>query len=1210
MRIIKPYGRSHIEPETTGRRRILRLNSAPHTARNIMEFAHSHDALIIAQWISIIDKIATKPAQGKGATDEQRKLRKALGDAAWRYLTDNGLLLGLTDESVKKKLALVWTSKIEPYGDAQYRPRRDKAGKEILPPSPKGRWYKRFVGDIAPQFVDATKVAEKIYEHLHQAEYRINETRPNKRQGLIAARAESISGNVLRRSKLTQNDESGWSKDDQENYAHAGNVAETILEAAKVRNDGKDGAHTRRVSRDLAAKQLFQHYARVFKNEDATSLSIKDARARHLGLFNLHMAVKDCYTRLLKNHRKNNIVPLLPKGMNELFALVDKMRTNRDLSALVRLGKVIHYQTFETTLRTKSGYVNNWPKDVSGSWFWTSDGQAEIKRNEAFVRVWRHIFALAAQTLRDWASPDGKIQGDILGKSKIDQAVGNNFSSENYLRKLDLLFGNRAKLFNGQGDEAFQKAVLHLALAKTSALRNASFHFTGRTGFHSSLLNLTTMNDDAAAFISVRKLWNEDQTEQNEQLRKTLRAAHCEYFFDERQNRALFDAVSNKEQGSLPLPRLKRILVRSENAWAVKGKPSLLPKPANRIELEQPARLCQYTTLKHLYERPFRLWLENCQMETVNDYINRAVDRTTEAARKLNARDKSEDERTLIIARAEHLPRLSEGDNIHDFFFALSAATATEMRVQRGYEADSEKAREQAEYIEDLKCDVVALAFADYLKESAFGFVSALSSDAPRPDTANCNLDDMSCPKVIETAENWQTVLYFLLHLVPVDEVGKLLHQVRKWEVLTIKAGNPKGSKQAVKHEAEDTSKRLQHALSLYLDMHDAKFEGGTALVGAENFKILFECEADFERVFPSQLAQEPDFRVPRRGLREIMRYGHLPVLQSLFVHRKVTKNDVDQWENAERQIDGVSAIARDQKHREELHEKWSKRPNEFPENDTKDYMRALSAVARHRERAAHVTLTNHVRLHRLMMVVLSRLVDYSGLWERDLYFVSLALAEQHGLRLADIFSDEGLDKLVTGQIVAALRSLKPNCQIFWDDLGRIFDNGFEVKSPLCKIRNNFSHFNMLQAGQAQALNLTKCVNDARRLMAYDRKLKNAVSQSIIELLGREGLKLTWDMDASVQPHALGNAKLMSAQATHLGKIRVIVPGGQKPQSITEHLHGDAYVEMVANVFGATASQQRNDVTAWNMNLIQLARQKGKTHGRPQKNHATASKKR
>ena len=54
-------------------------------------------------------------------------------------------------------------------------------------------------------------------------------------------------------------------------------------------------------------------------------------------------------------------------------------------------------------------------------------------------------------------------------------------------------------------------------------------------------------------------------------------------------------------------------------------------------------------------------------------------------------------------------------------------------------------------------------------------------------------------------------------------------------------------------------------------------------------------------------------------------------------------------------------------------------------------------------------------------------------------------------------------------------------------------------------VRNKLMHFNMLR-GKTRRLDMIGIVNDVRRLMSYDRKLKNAVSRSIIELMARENL--------------------------------------------------------------------------------------------------------
>ena len=80
-----------------------------------------------------------------------------------------------------------------------------------------------------------------------------------------------------------------------------------------------------------------------------------------------------------------------------------------------------------------------------------------------------------------------------------------------------------------------------------------------------------------------------------------------------------------------------------------------------------------------------------------------------------------------------------------------------------------------------------------------------------------------------------------------------------------------------------------------------------------------------------------------------------------------------------------------------ELHEKYVKSPKIFQESDKKQYQEALRTVIDHRELVAQVRLQNHVRVYRLLMLVWGRILSYIWLWERDLYFVSLALISSHG---------------------------------------------------------------------------------------------------------------------------------------------------------------------------------------------------------------------
>jgi len=99
---------------------------------------------------------------------------------------------------------------------------------------------------------------------------------------------------------------------------------------------------------------------------------------------------------------------------------------------------------------------------------------------------------------------------------------------------------------------------------------------------------------------------------------------------------------------------------------------------------------------------------------------------------------------------------------------------------------------------------------------------------------------------------------------------------------------------------------------------------------------------------------------------------------------------------------------------------------------------------------------------------------------------------------------------------------------------------------PQIETRKDLQHYNPLQDGSQQArdgtFNLNEYVNRTRSLMSYDRKLKNAVSKAIIELLETsENMKLTWECD---HIHKLSDARIETDYAKHLGGT-----GDQEPLS-------------------------------------------------------------
>ncbi|MDP2700266.1 type VI-A CRISPR-associated RNA-guided ribonuclease Cas13a [Thalassospira sp.] len=1214
MQIIKPYGRSHVDSDTVqNRQRVLLRDGKISQKGDITPFATSHSELVIAQWISAIDKIATKPSGKNGPTERQKHLRTVLGKAAWDHVRDQNLL----PDKDRDRLKAIWDWKIAPWDkEANYQPRKDRQGKTLPEPEPTGRWYKTFADEMAPGEIteqQAKDIAAKIYKHLYEGEYRIKRDegqcqiksqKPQRKTGLIERRAQSIARNFLKKTDplIIDNPDNGWSSTDHNRdkttYKAAGDIAAIIYKkVAKFQDDKKKSfqekekrTKTFRLPRPIAAEELYNHYGKLFPGQKPET--VKDDAP---GLYNLHMAVRDYYSRIVKGNCKNDHLRILPENMDALFARLRVVRTNRDINTLIRLGKIIHYQAHENG----TGVIANWPDPatIDKSRFWSSDGQSDIKRNEAFVRVWRHVIALASRTLTDWTDPDNVANGDIFGGKEIEAAIA-RLDSPHYRKKCKLLFGSKSPHFTG--DEAREKAVLHMALRQTAQLRHTSFHFTEPSHFLKTLTGLAAHPkiDQAelqTATSAIKDLWDDDNKDRIAQLHATLTACQCGDYYEGAQVSKLLSLLADPESGTetLPLPKLRRVLDRHEKAW--KGHDNLgLPRLGNRQRMEEkPDEQCRYTVLKLIYNRPFRRWMETRPAPILREWVEKSASRATEEAKSINGKNATA--KKLIASRASKLlPNFdfSPQDGqppVSRFFFDLTRATASEMAVTRGYQSDGENAQDQAKFIGDLQCDVVAQGFAAYLREDGLDFVL-------RPKYANrpaIPVHDAETDKKPVTGEDWQKVLYFILHLIPVEEIGKLAHQIRKYIVLgSDRKTNRDTTGNSTEKARRETTKQLLRVMTLYLDMHDAKFSGGEHLAGIGDFSRFYDQQGDFDRMFPEPVPGMTD-RLPRRGLREIMRFGHLSALQDIFDAHKITHDNVNTWFTNTTAPDGKPAstpIAHHQKTREELHDRATRSPKKFSTHDLRSYIRALRGVITHRHNAAHVTLTNHVRLHRLMMTVLGRLVDFSGLWERDLYFVLLALMHHRGLKPDEVFKSGGLTKLAEGQVIAALDKQNPqNTASFQKELETFFNLAKPVSCAMPNVqpetirglRNHFAHLNMLRNNGAKP-DLTAATNDARTLMAYDRKLKNAVSQSIIELLAREGLVLNWQMG---DDHKLHGANLFARQAEHFKKGKTQIRkktgnGNDERFKILENLHGNDFGAMVATLFGGKTVPAQ-DITGW-----------------------------
>lgn len=1212
MRFIRSKGHSQTSFLRNG---ILRRNlkvtrrndqkSGTEIVTDLPAYASSDPQLLIRQFIAVIDKVIRKPKAIKGMSENWYLARERLGAACWKILVDSHF----SDADVAE-LEAVWRWKLHPYavrenaeGDLEEirkevitkKAEAKKKNEEYHPPRYKGRWFDVFWSDEDAIFgADFEDIAEAISDHLLDEERTIQGSSRKRKKadeitGLIAARADSIQKSVIQKQGAFTDAPGNplWTKEDVGRYSQP-DIAQIIRDQAAAKEGEK---FPQRLTTADVGKALFEHHEAIGLADQVTSIDT----ATNKKLLALHDAVKAFYKSKIRNSKRgqkgqlgNKLSASLPSTFSNLLAMLENQRDNRQVNDLVRQGKNIFYA--RTTIRKKAhqaGYAEE--LEAAHQYFWTSEGQAQIKRSEAFTRVWRNVISQAARTAKSWADPegilvvplekssgiDGSLNDDVLSNALIRAATGKQFNHQNYDEKLDVLFGTRAVIFRPPSIEE-RINLLKATLTIAAKIRTGGVHFSSREQFVATLEKSIKFHTEGTAdrgiedFITaasqkrIEDLVAVDQKDRLERLIKDLTGLGLPKFADPSTASKFIALIVERRESDLAIPRFNRLLDRHDGTRAVAKALTddrvNLPERANSREMKDPASLCKFGCMKLVYERLFSSWLTELPTKEINFAMDLVLREGAERARI--PQPNRNPYRDLIRAKAYNLAPVDERGLI-GMFDDLAHEIATELRQQNAYEPNPETAREQSGWIEDFKCDLLAFLFARFLRENGFGWLLDLRTHA-QPNGSVFELSHAVSGKT-ETYEAWEANLYLFLHLVPVDDVARLIHQLKKTAVLEEKSGG-------LARDPDGSVERLQRILSLYMDMHNAKFTGDAVNIGLSNFRGLFEKPQDFDDIYNEGNDQDHVVMSTRSGLRQIMRFGHLGVLKETFTSNKVSHADVEAVQTAERlRADGVSQIDADQKARQKLHETLRELRNERATQEQFDeYGRLVQSISDHRQQASHVRLTDHVRAHQIMMRVIARLIDFAGVWERDRFFVFLALIERQ--RAKDKPDSNGLPQdypkapdLKSRRVEAGYLNVE-NSALFEEHFG----------SDAEQIRNDLAHFSVLAADRLP-LNLTKEINRVRDLMSYDRKLKNAVTKSIIELMDREGFSLKWQ----VAEHRMVKPVLAPRKIEHLKLVKVegFTDRKTKRPKIEETFHSRALSSMIGQVFGAKVLEVRKSAT-------------------------------
>ncbi len=238
--------------------------------------------------------------------------------------------------------------------------------------------------------------------------------------------------------------------------------------------------------------------------------------------------------------------------------------------------------------------------------------------------------------------------------------------------------------------------------------------------------------------------------------------------------------------------------------------------------------------------------------------------------------------------------------------------------------------------------------------------------------------------------------------------------------------------------------------------------------------------------------------------LKLVKRYATENILKKALSPFLIKGAEIEEW------ILEQNNIASHMEERQKLHKNWATSSKKKGRNDwfseasniahiskKEKYKSVVDKIETYNWLDNKIHLVHIKKLHNLLLELLSRLAGFVALWERDFHFISDILSVRYEFSSLDF--TKGLPKIC-------------NSDHKWQN----FISTFFV--PACASdfrthRNFIAHFNYLtQFNDVNSPNksLLELIDITRQLVSYDRKLKNAVTKSIIDIIDRHGIEITF----------------------------------------------------------------------------------------------------
>lgn len=274
---------------------------------------------------------------------------------------------------------------------------------------------------------------------------------------------------------------------------------------------------------------------------------------------------------------------------------------------------------------------------------------------------------------------------------------------------------------------------------------------------------------------------------------------------------------------------------------------------------------------------------------------------------------------------------------------------------------------------------------------------------------------------------------------------------------------------------------------------------------------------------------------IKHRAFYNIKKYGMLNLLEKIAdkAKYKISLKELKEYSNKKNEIEKNYTM------QQNLHRKYArpKKDEKFNDEDYKEYEKAIGNIQKYTHLKNKVEFNELNLLQGLLLKILHRLVGYTSIWERDLRFrLKGEFPENQYIEEIFNFDNSKNVKYKSGQIVEKYINFYK--ELYKDNVEKrsIYSDKKVKKLKQEKkdlyIRNYIAHFNYIPHAE---ISLLEVLENLRKLLSYDRKLKNAIMKSVVDILKEYGFVATFKIGADKK---IGIQTLESEKIVHLKNLK------------------------------------------------------------------------